>query len=173
MNTEPELRRLALSLLGPKSRKVADASVSEADWNFIDSMLREHRLQPLLHAELRQSEFGTSIPNIILERWRSAHREAGIRALVMCSVLAHTSRQLDQADIRWVALKGSSLAWRNYPSASLRPMRDMTSSSLRIGLRTRGWPCVRPVCPRHSESPLRMHGDMTSTSPRWFRMRVW
>lgn len=125
MIKESKLRRLALSLLALDSDAISAATLSDADWVRLDAILAEHRLQPLLHAEWSLSADRTSIPHLILERWKIAHREAGLRALVVRSVLVEATRRLAKAGISCVALKGSSLAWQCYPAAAMRPMRDV------------------------------------------------
>ena len=122
------LRRLMLALIAAGSGPLdaALAGLSAADWQALDQMAWQHRLQPLLHARRgRGSDRPARAPQPILERWSTAYRTAGIRALKARAELAETTARLEAAGFAPIALKGAWLAWHAYPNPALRPLRDL------------------------------------------------
>ena len=127
------LRRLMLALIaaGDGPPDAALAGLSAADWQALDQMAWQHRLQPLLHArrglgsETDRNGRPARAPKPILERWSTAYRTAGIRALKARAELAETTARLEGAGFAPIALKGAWLAWHAYPNPALRPLRDL------------------------------------------------
>ena len=127
------LRRLMLALIaagdGPPDATLT--GLSAADWQALDQMAWQHRLQPLLHArrglgsQKSRSDRPVRVPTAILERWSAAYRTAGIRALKARAELAETTARLESAGFAPIALKGAWLAWHAYPNPALRPLRDL------------------------------------------------
>jgi hypothetical protein len=99
------------------------AELSDADWARIDELALQHKLQPWL-AE-KWVDTSEPIPDAILTRWREARRLAAMAALGQRADLLVIARQLEQAGIRAVALKGPWFAWHAYPAPALRPMHDI------------------------------------------------
>lgn len=77
------LRRLLLALIGPTFEGAALERLSEADWQRLDRMAAQHRLQPLLHARIERGRLSVAPPSIVREGWRTAHRENALRALAL------------------------------------------------------------------------------------------
>lgn len=122
MTDEPQLRRLVLSLLRTAGPPEPDlSSLCASDWDRLDAILGEHRLQPLLHAERP----GMHVPPGIAAGWASAYRTAGLVALRQRAALIGANRLLHAAGIAAVALKGAWLAWHAYGAPAMRPMRDI------------------------------------------------
>ena len=120
----PDLRRILLSLIGPQPDHAGLASLSDGDWQQIDAMAAQHRIQPHLHARLERGELEAGIAGPVRERWREAHKASAFRALRLRRDALELDRTLRGADIEPVFLKGF-LAWHGYPSAAERPMRDI------------------------------------------------
>lgn len=118
-----DLRRFLLSLIGPVA--VTDAKLSEYDWQAVNAIAAQHRLQPYLHGQIERGTLAIEIPGAIREEWRQAHRRTALRALAMRKDLLETCAHLARADISPVALKGAWCAWHAYPVAAERPMRDI------------------------------------------------
>ena len=117
---ETEARQALLKLLGgtwPMSHVSAQA------WPRLAEIARDHRLEPLL---CWQAERGAwPVPDTTAAAWRAARREAAIAALAQQAALRLALATLGEAGIAAVALKGVALAWKHYPEAALRPMRDI------------------------------------------------
>ena len=86
-------------------------------------MAADQRLEPLLawHAE----RGAWPLPAAVGAAWHKARRDAAMAALSQQAALRLALAQLGEAGIAAVALKGVALAWRHYPEAALRPMRDL------------------------------------------------
>ena len=121
----PELRRVLLSLIGPRPDTQSAALLGEREWRLVSDMAAQHRLQPYLHARLEREELTIALPATIRDAWRAAHRASGIDALVKRKVLLETDRLLTAHGIRAVALKGAWVAWHGYRAPAERPMRDI------------------------------------------------
>ncbi len=99
------------------------ATIAAADWARIAAMAVDQRLEPLL---AWQAERGTwPVPPAIATAWNQARRDAAMAALSQQAALRLALARLGDAEIAAVALKGVALAWRHYPEAALRPMRDI------------------------------------------------
>ena len=92
-------------------------------WPRIAQMAADQRLEPLLawHAE----RGGWPVPPAIATSWNQARRAAALGVLSQQAALRLALAKLGDAGIAAVALKGVALAWRHYPEAALRPMRDI------------------------------------------------
>ena len=113
-------KRALLSLLGgqwPAGGVPADA------WPAIAAMAAAHRLEPLLAWQAERG--GWPVPVGVAETWHTARRHAALVALAQQAALRLALAALGEAGIAAVALKGVALAWRHYPEAALRPMRDI------------------------------------------------
>ena len=86
-------------------------------------MASAQRLEPLLAWQAERGRW--PVPDTIAAAWRAARREAAIAALAQQAALRLALAKLSDAGIAAVALKGVALAWRYYPEAALRPMRDL------------------------------------------------
>ena len=65
------------------------------------------------------------MPALVASSWHQARRDSAIAALRQQAALRLALATLTDAGIAAVALKGVALAWRHYPEAALRPMRDI------------------------------------------------
>lgn len=92
-------------------------------WPRIAAMAAAQRLEPLLCWQAERG--GWALPEAVFAAWREARRDAAIAALAQQAALRLALAGLGEAGIAAVALKGVALAWRHYPEAALRPMRDI------------------------------------------------
>ena len=113
-------KRAILALLGGRW---PEAGIAANAWPGIAAMAAAHRLEPLLH--WRAGGDGWHLPDEIRAAWSAAHRRAALTALAQQAALRLAADRLTAARIPFVALKGVRLAWRDYPAAALRPMRDL------------------------------------------------
>ena len=99
------------------------ATIAAADWTRIAAMAVDQRLEPLLawHAE----RGGWPVPAAVAEAWNRSRRDSAMAVLSQQAALRLALARLGDAGIAAVALKGVALAWRHYPEAALRPMRDI------------------------------------------------
>lgn len=117
----PDLRLVLLDLCGTAREPNLNA-LQTKDWAFLAGLAAMHRLEPLLHHRHRDCP---AIPASIALRWREAHRQAAMRALVFQAELRETVALLRAAGLAPVALKGAWLAWQAYPEPAMRPLRDL------------------------------------------------
>jgi Uncharacterised nucleotidyltransferase len=117
----PALRRILVDLIGTAQRPVL-AGLNDRDWNELNRIAAQHRLQPLLHAAQGGNP---DIPARIAEGWAATHRASAMRAMVQQAELAETCALLEHAGFEPIALKGAWLSTRAYPEAAQRPMRDI------------------------------------------------
>jgi hypothetical protein len=89
------------------------------------SMVRQHRLGPLLHWRLAREKAEVPVPEDVREALAASFKRATWRALVLQRELLMIGRALGDAGIPWVALKGAYLAFAVYPHPALRPLRDL------------------------------------------------
>ncbi len=118
--TRPALRRHLLDLIAEAPGPAPD--LSPTDWDALDALAAEHRLQPLLHSHRRADP---AVPERLRAVWKAAHREAGLIAMTQRADLLDTVALLRAEGIEPVAMKGAWLAWHAYPQPTLRPMRDL------------------------------------------------
>lgn len=119
-----EHKDVLLSLIGP-ARAPPRIDLAQGDWAAIDAMAAQHRLQPWLHHRLSSGALAIAVPTEVANGWREAHRGATFGALTAQAALVRLDEALAAANVPMVALKGSRLAFFDYPAAALRPMRDI------------------------------------------------
>ena len=88
-------------------------------------MASRHRLLPLVHWQLSHNGAKVTIPTFVLERLSNAYRNATLQSLKQGAALRQVSQLLEAAGIDSLVLKGAYLAFYAYPTAGLRPMRDL------------------------------------------------
>ncbi len=98
---------------------VAPSELAQADWNWIETRARAHRLLPLLYTS------GLPCPEDLTERLNLAYRKATMRQLRIGGDLVQISQLLTDHGIPHLFLKGAVLAHHWYPEPALRPMRDI------------------------------------------------
>lgn len=113
-----------LGLIGP-ARASPQIDLAPDDWAAIDAMAAQHRLQPWLHHRVSSGALAVPVPASVAKGWREAHRGATFGALTAQAALVRLHGALAAANVPMVALKGSRLAFFDYPAAALRPMRDI------------------------------------------------
>jgi len=121
------LQLLLLDLLSP-CRRVQQADLDALDpdgWQQLEAMVQQHRLGPLLAWQLAHAHAGVALPADVSARLAQARRQAAFRSLLFQQELIGIHRVLAAAGIPYQALKGAFLAFHAYPSAGLRPMRDL------------------------------------------------
>ena len=117
----PALRRILLDMVG--TRQAPDlAQLDKRNWDMLQAMAAQHRLKPLLYAQLGSSP---TLPPEVRADWHEAHRVASFRALNTRHELTQCARVLETAGLAPIALKGAWLVHYAYPDAALRPMRDI------------------------------------------------
>lgn len=127
MSKQDDLKLTLLAMLSP-SRQLSQAEIdglSDVDWNVIQAMARQHRLEPLLWWQLTRADPSLVVPEHIQLAWHGAYRAASMQALEVQRALILLHRILEQRAITYAALKGSFLAFFAYPQPGLRPLRDI------------------------------------------------
>ena len=123
----PVLQALLLDLISPV-RAVAQSqldALSEADWQLLMAMVRQHRLGPLLHWQLGQAHPTLQLPAPVQARLSHIYKKGTLRSLTLQRELVLADRILQDAGIPSMALKGAYLAFHAYPQPALRPLRDL------------------------------------------------
>ncbi len=117
----PALRRILLDMVG--TRQVPDlAALGVRDWAALNAMASQHRLKPLLYAQLGASP---ALPPELRADWQAEHRVAALRAMLTRQELIDCANLLEAAGLAPIALKGAWLTRHAYPDPALRPMRDI------------------------------------------------
>ncbi len=118
-----DVRALRLALLDLVGIVRAELPALGADdWERLDRMAAQRRLQPLLHAR-RGAD--AAMPAFIADSWRTAWRIAAIEALAQRAELIELVAVLRGAGFAPLALKGAWLARHAYPEPAMRPMFDL------------------------------------------------
>ena len=117
----PVLKALLLDLIAP-ARTVQQTQVdalSDADWQVLMRMVREHRLGPLMHWQLGQAHASLQLPTEVVNRLAQGYKKGTLRSLTLQRELVLVNRILQEASIPSIALKGAYLAFHAYPQAAL------------------------------------------------------
>lgn len=125
--TEGFPKRLLLDLLSPVSQvnqNLIDTVDSNA-WASLSRIVRQHRIGPLLHWQLKKAHNYLDFPIEIRSQFAKSYQQSAIRSLALQRELLFIHRILNQAEIPYVALKGAYLAYHAYPESGLRPLRDL------------------------------------------------
>lgn len=121
------LKSLLLDMLSPVRDVPLShlASLTEADWQALLGMAKQHRLEPLLHWQLGQKNLREAIPAAHRAVLEQGFRRTAIRSLHLQRELIQIHKILETASIPYIALKGAALAFHVYPHPALRPLRDL------------------------------------------------
>jgi len=91
----------------------------------LTALAREQRMAPMLDYRDEQAGRQWPIPDDVRAAWRAGATRAAMRALEFERALRNSAAVMAAADVPFIALKGSWLAWHAYPKPGLRPMRDI------------------------------------------------
>ena len=94
----------------------------DVDWDYFDSLLSQHRIQPLLIRGLRS--FGGNCPPE-LARYRPQQSRFMKQSMDRIHALAAINAAFAEAGIRMISMKGPMLAMELYGDPSLRTSRDL------------------------------------------------
>jgi Uncharacterised nucleotidyltransferase len=103
----------------------AIAALTVKDWQQIDKMARQHRLEPVLHHQIQAIGNAWVVPTDVRLHWASVYHKSAMRSLSLQKTLLGIDDILKGASIPYASLKGAWLAWHAYPHPALRPMRDI------------------------------------------------
>ncbi|MFC3580157.1 nucleotidyltransferase family protein [Sphingomonas hylomeconis] len=112
-----------LGLLFPKMQRGMNCAVDTPNWAIIDQLARRHRLVPLLHHRLQQSDIRP--PDDMMSAWAERRRRSLLASLRAQADLCWVHDCLAELNIDYRALKGAFLAWQVYSHPELRPLRDL------------------------------------------------
>ncbi|MFM2484965.1 nucleotidyltransferase domain-containing protein [Celerinatantimonas yamalensis] len=120
-----DMKAILLELISPKDSITASqlAVLTDAHWQQLIHMAREHRIAPLLYWRLKEKKL--QLPAVLWQTLKEYYQRAVIRGLTMQAELLKLHQLLEQAGIAHIALKGSYLSYFVYPNPALRPMRDI------------------------------------------------
>jgi Uncharacterised nucleotidyltransferase len=99
--------------------------LSDDKWRSIFKLADLHRLTPLWMLSLKQHGLVGPLPTWVAERIRWTERRNALRTLDIRRELAILNKILVELRVDALTLKGSALGLCDYPSPSLRPMRDI------------------------------------------------
>ena len=128
MNTLPtELRHLLLDLLATRRELNPSriAALEQDDWEHLATMVRQHRLGPMLHWRLQRNHPETPVPEAFSDKLSTEFKRSVRCSLYIQRQMVHIHRLLQQATIPHAFLKGAFLAYHSYPNPGLRPLRDL------------------------------------------------
>ena len=97
-------------------------SLGPEQWRVMVELAIEHRVAPILHQCLSNS---VQCPAEVRERLTAYTRETALQSLAQAKGLVRAVTSLAGAGFDSIALKGASLAFRDYPQPQLRPLRDV------------------------------------------------
>ena len=126
----PVLRRILLAMVGTRHGPRL-TQLDGGAWTTLQAMADQHRLKPLLHAQLGTS---SAVPSEVRADWQEVHRAAALRAMLTRHELIECARLLEAAGLAPIALKGAWLARHAYPDPAQRPMRDIDLLVPRAGV---------------------------------------
>jgi hypothetical protein len=98
-------------------------NLSNEQWQTLFTLAKSHRIGPLLHHKLRERKLYS--PEEIAVELDKLYQQSALRSLTSQAELLKLHRLLENAGIHFIALKGSYLATKVYPSSAIRPMRDI------------------------------------------------
>lgn len=121
------LKHVLLDLISTSRPVTADrlTSLSDADWQLICVITKQHRIGPMLHHKVEMLGLAGAVPFDVCNQWAQAHRKAAFRYLSFRKTLARLNKILETAQFSFAALKGAWLSQYAYHDPVLRPLRDI------------------------------------------------
>lgn len=127
MTNEDVLKHILLDLIST-ARPVTSAqlvTLSDADWQSLCSIAKQHRIGPMLHHRIQALGISNAVFADARDQWAGAYRKAAFRYLSFRKTLACLNSILNAANIPFAALKGAWLSQYAYDNPVLRPLRDI------------------------------------------------
>ncbi|MCY7296710.1 nucleotidyltransferase family protein [Alteromonas sp. a30] len=126
MNNINVLREIFLDFIVRGDTRLFDEKLSENEWQTIVKWCKEHRLTYVFIHKVKQSNAVYSkLHNSHLEQLENKANKAPLRQLKIQANLLHLHKILSENKIDYQVLKGSILAFKYYPNATIRRMRDI------------------------------------------------
>lgn len=97
----------------------------EIEWNAMRHAILSQGLGPYLHKELPGTPLYACLPATIQDWLASQYDRNEQRMARLQGELATILQRANRAGIPVMPLKGSTIAWRNYPHPAMRPMADI------------------------------------------------
>jgi hypothetical protein len=94
-------------------------------WTRLARIACQHRLEPMLYHQIQVRRLQRYVPQEIISKWAKGYRQAAINSLNLQRSLFNLNYILGAANIPFLLVKGSWLAWNAYSHPALRPMRDI------------------------------------------------
>jgi len=127
MPIDPETRELLKEVarypFHGDGKRLENLAGKIVDWNPLIALAHQHRVVPLLYAELLGS--GASVPPEILELLRADHDRNAFRSLANATELVSILKRFDEQSIPAMPFKGVVLAASVYKSLTIRPAGDL------------------------------------------------
>ncbi|MFN7835850.1 MAG: nucleotidyltransferase family protein [Burkholderiaceae bacterium] len=101
------------------------ARLSAADWDETVRLANAHRLGPILHKRLSQSDIREALPDTVRQVFKVKYQRNSIRNLALYRELIRLTELLNAHGIPSLALKGAYLARFAYPEPNIRWLRDL------------------------------------------------
>ena len=127
MANEDVLKHILLDLIST-TRPVRAAqlvTLSDADWQSLCTIAKQHRIGPMLHHSTQALGLSNAVPDDVIAQWAGAYRKAAFRYLSFRKTLACVHTILSAENIPFAALKGAWLSQYAYHNPVLRPLRDI------------------------------------------------
>ena len=125
MTQEQRYRALLELLFGAGTGGLA-CGLQPEDWQALMPVIREHRLEPILHWQLQQpGRESPVLPGDYKTQLATAFKRSTRRGLRLQAELVRVHRLLTEDGIPYAALKGAFVAFAAYPHCAMRPMRDL------------------------------------------------
>jgi hypothetical protein len=99
--------------------------LTESDWQQLAVYASRTRTFALVARAIASASLAKDITHPIAQEIQASAQDGALAALMQGHAAAKTIAMLGEQGFRPIALKGLSLAFRDYPDPSLRPMRDL------------------------------------------------
>ena len=116
---EPSIRRLIRRFILGDARRLKESI--QPYWPKFNQWIMAHHLAGVFHAVLKN----VSVPDSIIDQWQKFEMSVLIHNLRSLSAAIKLFTILDSVQIPAVAMRGLSLSHDIYPTAGIRPMRDV------------------------------------------------
>ncbi|VEF49082.1 Uncharacterised protein [Bacillus freudenreichii] len=120
----PDELMLILQLLNNDSKVISEEDFDGVDWELFLQLAIHHRLFPLLYMKISRLKC-EAIPIQVIDSLGKLYRKNTFRMLHLCGVLEKVSKVFAENNIRFLLLKGPTLAQELYGDISLRTCGDL------------------------------------------------
>jgi hypothetical protein len=127
MSADISIRFWLDCLAGCKDKTIDEhaRSLTDLDWQVIDTLSQRHELVPMLYWQLKMNGAIACVSTQLQDKWQRSYHASALKNLRREGELRAILKEMAHVSITPILFKGAMLAFFTYPTPACRPMSDL------------------------------------------------